>query len=153
MASRVGSIVTRSRAWLNTLLLTLKTVPADPLFDTAKLRLLKDRTLTLNQNTTVAELEAHEADYDDYVAGGITVTPPSAVNFNSLSQGWVFSHLFSVVDPAPTIGNDIQGYWIDDGVSPVIMEYFAVGQGVPMQAQGDWLELEVADALNFLQGL
>lgn len=143
--------VIRSKAWLNKMLAALKTRPAAALFATAKLRLLKDRVLSLSENTTKADLEAHEADYTDYPAGGATVTPPDPVNYNVLGQGWAAGEVFNITTSPVVTGNDIAGYWVDDGTDPVVMEYFPQGADVSMQAPGDWLELDYGDCLYFVQ--
>lgn len=143
--------VVRSRAWLNKLIGALKTRPAAALLATAKVRLLKDRTLSLNELTTRAELAAHEADYTDYPAGGATLTPPDPINYNILGQGWAAAQLYNMTTVPTVTGNDIAGYWVDDGTDPVVMEYFPVGQDVPMQKPGDWLEIDFGDCLYFVQ--
>lgn len=153
MATRIASIVTRGRVWLNTLLATLKTRPAAALLATGKLRLLKSRVVSIAPDVTLAALAAEEADYTDYPVGGFAFLGNDPVNYNDLGQGYVLQHTFLVTSATPAIGNDIAGYWIDDGTNMVLGEYFGIGADVPMQVQGDYLELNLADEINFLQGL
>lgn len=82
----------------------------------AKVRLFKDGEITLTAGTTLAELNAAEADYDGYVAAGIAITAfndPIALSGNRAAVVGETVQ-FNYVDDTGHVANDIAGWYLVD---------------------------------------
>ncbi len=129
----------------------LKTRPAAALLATGKLRLSKDPAFGPTQQSTLAELEANEADFSGYPAGGIAVSITDGLNISPTIQGAMTSGTFEAATATPFIGNAVTGYWIDDGTDPVTMEAFPNAQTADFSSVGDFLVLNAVLPMNLLQ--
>lgn len=82
----------------------------------AKVRLFKDGEITLTAGTTLAELNAAEADYDGYTALGIEITAfndPIAIAGNRVAVVGETVQ-FNYVDGVGHVANDIAGWYLVD---------------------------------------
>jgi hypothetical protein len=107
----------------------------------SKVRLFKS-SLVPTPSTTLAELVAAEADYDDYPAGGDTITAFLDPILNPAGGSSISAPTvqFAVTTDPPIVTNLIGGAWLEDAAgkvrlvmpfaSPVPMEI--AGQGFPL---------------------
>lgn len=85
----------------------------------SKVRLFKSSFGIPNINTAVTDLEAAEADFSGYTAGGNTVTAFGQPYNDPESAGVLIvapTTQFNFVDPDPdpAVTNEIGGFWIED---------------------------------------
>jgi hypothetical protein len=107
----------------------------------SKLRLSKDPVFNPLYHTVIADLAALECTFTNYPAGGFTPTYVSPANVGDGIVGMVTNVIAELTAGAPTVGNVIYGWWIDDGVNFVAGEKMAVPGGVVLSAPGDYLSL------------
>jgi hypothetical protein len=136
--------LTFGTAFLNTLIAALKTTASGPLIDTGKLRLITQAAWVPTPGATIAALEAAEATFTGYTAGGIAVVLSTAVNLSPTCQGCLCSGMFTASAVVVAPAGSITGYWIDDGTNVIVMEAFAGGQVLTFANPGDFLDLNVA---------
>jgi hypothetical protein len=87
----------------------------------SKLRFTKEG-LVITQFTTIAQLEANEADFDGYTAGGYTLTAWTGPLKADVGGAVITSPLVNVAyGPAgdPPVTNSIGGWWIEDAAGNV----------------------------------
>lgn len=114
----------------------------------SKLRLYKGTTLVPIPATTLAELEAIEADYSGYTAGGATIANFSAPLLSpsggaSIQSGLVQFAFLSPTPPAEPVSNVVGGWFLVDATGKLIsigtfpngIGMAADGQGIPMNVQ------------------
>lgn len=110
----------------------------------AKLRLTKD-PFTPTQFSTKDELEAGEADFDGYTAGGYTLTAWAGPQNNLGGGAAITSPLVNIFwGPAgdPPVTNVITGWWIETAAGAV----WLAGTFDPNVTMGS-----VTDAINFIR--
>lgn len=132
------------RAFANTILAALKTAPADPLIDAAKLRLSQDPAYNPTPSATIAALEAQEADYSGYTAGGYAVVVPNPVNLSGSAQGVFLSQLLTATTATPFVDNVLYGWWVDDGANVIAYGRFNQDNPPGMGQPGDFIDLGVS---------
>lgn len=123
---------------------------AQALLAASMLRLFKS-TIIPNVSTTLAELEADEADFTGYAAGGIEITAFFDPVLYPLGGASISAPTvqFQTDDPT-TVGNVIGGWWLETAGGNL----FAIGtfpNGQPMQAPNQGLPLNLT--LVFGSGL
>jgi len=104
----------------------------------SKLRLVKN-PITLNQFTTKEVLEANEADYDGYPAGGYPMATWLAPNNDPGGGSVITSPLVNVAFGTPSdppIGNVLYGWWLEDSTGSVRLVGIWNPER-PIQAPGD----------------
>jgi hypothetical protein len=141
MASYQAQLVTFGRAFMNTVMAALKTVPAGPLVTTAKLRLFNGPSFTPTPGMEIADLVAIECAYSGYVAGGVAVVLTAPVNLTATAQGVLFTTLFEATAATPFVPDVAWGWWIDDGTNVVAAEKFGNGFSAGFAAPGSFLNL------------
>lgn len=141
------------KAFANIVLAALKTVPGGALLATGKLRLSKASPFNPTSGMSLADLEADEADFSGYPAGGVAVSLTTGVNVTPQIQGAVTRGIFEAATATPFVGNSVTGYWVDDGTEMAIGEAFTDDQVAAFNAVGDFLILNALIPLNLLQGL
>lgn len=85
------------------------------LLTTGKIHLYKDDGFVPDQQSTLADLNAHEADYTGYTAGGVAMAGPLGPYQDGLNQ-WAENFptvLFQPTGPVTT-SNDIRGVYFED---------------------------------------
>jgi len=103
--------------------------------------------LTPTPATTLADLEAVEADYTGY--GAATITTMGTVKPSALQWALFKSVYFAISGSGPYTGNEITGYWVEtDEPNLVLAERFAAP--VTLEALGDFLDLNVMVPLNLV---
>jgi hypothetical protein len=139
------------RAFADTILAALKTVPGSALITSGKVRLSKDPSFNPSSDSSVVALEANEADFSGYPAGGVAVSLSAPLNFSLGCQAVLTSALFLAAAASPFVPNVVTGYWVDDGTNVVQGERFAGGVNFSLSAPGDFLELAVFFPERLLQ--
>lgn len=129
--------------WMKLLAGALKVAPADPLIDTAKVRLSKDPDFALNKNTVIEDLEDNEADFSGYAAGGVALTVGTAVNIGTSQAGTQAPVTFTAAAADPFVTGTVYGWWIDDTVNFICGERLTAPLVFQFNAPGDYLQLDV----------
>lgn len=145
--------VVYGRDFVKTLIAALKVAPDDPLINTAKVRLSQDPTFNPSPDSTVAGLDANEATFSGYSAGGLALTVGVPVNLTTLIIGATTPTLFVVATATPVVGNDIYGWWIDDGTNVIAGEKFPAGGAASMNLVGDFIQLDVSVGVSLYQAV
>jgi len=108
----------------------------------SKVRLFKS-TFVPTVATTLAELEADEADFTGYPAGGATITawldplldPAGGASITAPTVQFA-------VDPAPSATDIVGGFWLEDAAGDVrLVGQFAAP--VPMEVEGQGFPLNI----------
>lgn len=140
MAIRQSSTVIMGTEWLHLILKKFALgTPNMPSLDEAKVRLFKG-SITPVPGTTLAELDAAECDFDNYVEATVS-------QWNDVSAGlnlWALfssSYFYFLAGPTP-VTNTVAGYYVVDATNNLICsERFETG--VVMAADGDFLDLNI----------
>jgi hypothetical protein len=139
------------RAFADSIIAALKTAPANPLINLGKLRLSKDPAFAPTPGSAIADLTPHEADFSGYPAGGAAVVLSAPVNLSAACQGGLFSQTFVGVGGPPFVGNQIYGYWVDDGTNVICFEPFGAAGFSDIGVVGDFLTLNLQIPEQLLQ--
>jgi len=119
----------------------------------SKVRLYQS-TLVPTPSTPKTALVAAEADYDDYPAGGSTITAFLDPIFNPAGGASISAPTvqFDVTTPAPTTPNLIGGAWLEDAGGDVhlVMPFAAP---VPMDTLGQGFPLNITIGIPTGQGV
>jgi hypothetical protein len=118
----------------------------------SKLRLFKS-TLSLNVNTTHAQLLAAEADFSGYTAGGYAIAnfslPVNNPGSGSILTSPAIDIRYIAPEEDPPVGNSIAGWWVETSAGTVrIMGVF--DQPITLSADGDgftWI-YQLVEAAN-----
>jgi hypothetical protein len=80
--------------------------------------LYQDDGFVPDQNSTLADLNAHEANYTGYAPGGIALAAPT-VNYVDGVNRWAFNFPTVAFSPVggPITSNDIRGVYFEDGAA------------------------------------
>lgn len=143
--------VVYGRDFLRTVLAAFKTDPGAALVATAKLRFSTDPLFNPTGDSVLADLEAAEADFTGYTAGGYTVTLSAPVNLSPTILGTEQFVLAVAADPTPPDlfnPNTVYGYWIDDGTNMILAEKFAGGVSAEIGQPGDHIGLTYSTPLT-----
>ena len=109
----------------------------------SKVRLFKS-TLVPTPATVKADLTGAECDYDDYPAGGETITAFLAPLLNPSGGASISAPTvqFDVTSAAPAVTNLVGGAWLEDagGKVRLVMPFAAP---VPMEVQGQGFPLNI----------
>lgn len=128
-----------------------KTNPAAALMVTPMCRLIKTEGFVITPATTLAQVEAEEADFTDYVEKATTLTEP--VNVGPDVEGLISTVTWNMsTDPVVT-ENTIYGYFIEAAGVLVMSEMFAAGQQVSMANVGDYLTINLSWPLQDYQSI
>jgi hypothetical protein len=141
MAQYTSKQVVYGTAFLNSLIAALKTAPANPLINSAKVRLSNSPTFNPSSGSTIASLSSNECAYSGYTAGGIALVVGTPVNLSLTCQGAITAVQFLSTSATPYVPDVAYGYWIDDGTNVILAEAFPPGQQAGFAAPGDFLEL------------
>ena len=106
-------------------------------FGSTTLKLLKS-PVTLTRFLTLADLT--EADFSGYAAKSITAVGTPILNANAGADIPIPSQEFTVTTATPQVGNDIYGWWLEDGSSN-LLALAVFDSPVPMQFVGQGLVL------------
>ena len=150
MAAYSSQTITFGRAWLETVVAAWKTTASNPLINTAKLRLTTVSSFLPSPDATIAGLDANEANYSGYTAGGLAIVLSAPVNLSPTCVGSVVNETFIATAGSPFVPNVLTGYWADDGTNVIAMEAFG-GAGIPINGPGDFLALLMQLPLQALQ--
>jgi hypothetical protein len=131
--------VVYGEAFAKAVLAAYKTTAANPLVNTAKVRLSTDPSLNPTPRSTIAELSAAEATFDGYPAGGVAVVLTTGLNLSTTAVGALCTALFECT--GSTTDNSCYVYWIDDGTNVIMAEKFAAGASFGFGQAGDFLDL------------
>lgn len=143
--------VVYGRTFANAVMAALLAAPVDPLIDTGKIRLSQDPAYNPTPDSTVAGLEAYEADYSGYAAGGIAMVVSAPINASQNVQGTMSSVLFKATTATPFVQNSVYGWWVDDGTNVILAEAFPGGTIALFGAINDFLQLDVVTPFGLLQ--
>lgn len=127
--------------WINTVLAAYKVAPLAALTDLAKLRLSKDPSFNPTPASTITDLEANEADYSGYAAGGVAVVLSAPVLLSTVCSGVLFPYTFLATSASPFVPATVYGWWMDDGTNFIAGERFANSQNAGFAAPGAFLAL------------
>lgn len=141
MAQYSSQQVVFGRAFALAVVAALKTAPANPLINLAKLRLSQSPVFNPTPLNVPADFIANEATYSGYTAGGVAVVLTVGLVLSQGAVGAFFGNLFLATGAA--VQNLVYGYWIDDGTNVIVAERFAGGVNFPFQQNGDNLDLNV----------
>lgn len=139
------------RSFVNTILAAMATDPGVELIDTALVRLSTNPSFAPTPDSTVAGLEALEADYSGYASGGIALVVGAPLNLAPTTQGVMTPVTFLAAPADPFIVNSVYGWWIDDGTNVIVAEAFPVGTIASFSSPGDFLQLDVVLPLRLYQ--
>jgi len=143
MASRQVASPTVSRTFANLLLDAITPASVDGhLIDTPKLILLGENSLAISPDTTLAEIEAIEAAFTGYTAGGtaITLTAPGPVRQSETIQLLAGNVIEVLESGSPTVTADIYGAALVDTTYGLIAAgYF--DQPVTLAEVGDFIDV------------
>lgn len=145
MVDDMSSVVTQSvvfgRAFADAIIAGLSTLAGTALLATAKLRLSHDPAYNPLPDTLLADLEAQEALYSGYPAGGVAVALSAPLNVAVGIEGAVQSHLWIATNASPFVGDSITGWWIDNGTDMLLASPFGDLGPVSIGLAGDFLNL------------
>ncbi len=111
------------------------------LIGTGKLRLSHQAGFNPTPDTALADLEAQEAAFTGYPAGGIAVVLTDPVNFAPNLLGVQCRGVFICGTADPQVTDTVYGWWIDDGTDMKAAEPFPLGVTWAAQNPGDFLDL------------
>lgn len=143
--------VVYGQAWAATLTAALKTAPANPLVNTAKIRLSSQNGYNPQVNSTIASLAANEASYSGYPAGGIAAVLTAGLNLSGNCEGAIAQAVFEATAATPFVPGVVYGYWVDDGTNVILGEAFAGGGSAGFNIPGAFLTLAVLFPTQLLQ--
>lgn len=137
----MGNVVL-SRAFVDALLLAVRPASTeDHLIVSPKIALLNDDPLTITPDTTKAQLDAHEAVFSGYTAGGQAVTlgaipvrPSSVIQALAGNVSWVGP----TVDPF--VQGGVKGWYLYDTTFGLICSG-QFSESVNIATPGDYLDL------------
>jgi len=139
------------KAFMDTVLGAMKTLPGAALIVGAKVRLSKDPGFSPSPQSTIAALAASECDFTGYPAGGDAVAVGTLHNLSPNSDGFIQDALFSGSGGPPFTGGSAYGYWIDDGTNVIMGEAFGSAGPINITVAGDYIELDLRLPLRFEQ--
>lgn len=131
------------RTWMRVVLAAMAADPNAALIVTPKIRLSKNPLLSITPQTDIADLEAAEADFTGYTAGGITWTVGVPVNLGPTRVGLQFPVSYVAGTADPFVANTIYGWWADDGTNLIVGEVFVPPLTYGFATQGDFLQLDL----------
>lgn len=132
-------------AWLD----AFSTIPTAKLIAAPTVRLLMGALPAITPDTTLAALEALEANFSGYGADTITLTVPAQPS--TKVEGAIGSATFIAATASPFVSSNVSGYFLTDGTNLVAAEAFPNGQVFPIAAAGQFLTINVVLPNNLYQ--
>lgn len=128
-----------SRAFMDAILKTFTTIPAQKLITTPTVHLLMGALPQMSPDVTLAALAALEANFTGYAAATGALIDPVRMSING--DAALLNVEFQQTGPAQ--GATVTGYYVTDGTVLVGWEAFPANGAVPFAYTNDYLALNV----------
>ncbi len=151
MTNYTAQAIVYGRAFVNTILAALKTIPGGALVTGAKLRLSNNPSFSPTPGNVPGDFSANECAYSGYTAGGLAVTLSAPLNLSTTADGVLFAGLFVATAASPFVPDTATGWWIDDGTNVICAERFANNQTATFASPGAFLSLTALLPQQMLQ--